>query len=99
MALAYQSPPFWHPAGTKKPTGVGLDDGWHLTNVPLCVTHPGRKNELKNDQNQNCKYTVGMGSTPIQSLGTLLGDSFTNGAFYVHKNSGVIDSIADSVLA
>jgi len=40
-----------------------------------------------------------MGSTPIQSLGTLLGDSLTNGAFYVHKNSGVIDSIADSVLA
>lgn len=27
--------PYWRPTGSKKPTGVGLDDGGHLTNVPL----------------------------------------------------------------
>ena len=28
-----QTPPLWRPTGSKKPTGVGLDDGGHLTNV------------------------------------------------------------------
>ena len=30
-----QTPPLWRPTGSKKPTGVGLDDGGHLTNVPF----------------------------------------------------------------
>lgn len=37
-ALVDQSPPLWYPPGTKKPTRVSLDDGGHLTNVPLYAT-------------------------------------------------------------
>ena len=32
-----QPPPLWCPAGASKPTKVGLDDGGHLTKVPLCA--------------------------------------------------------------
>lgn len=47
-AVVDQSPPLWRPAGTKKPTKVGLCVGTDLTNAPLCADVKSMQTPPKN---------------------------------------------------